>query len=147
MDASPEKAYYLPLPHLPQLQVPDLPRLRVPRLPRLRARDLSSIVRRSLWRPQPAHTKTETRVDPIPEKFYYVPLPLLVRPHVRELAATIGRGRRERHGSRRGAEAWASHTPDARVVKRWWASHTPEAVAWMLAITSAVLVGMLVARF
>ena len=88
-------------------------------------------------------------MDAIPEKFYYVPLPQLTRRHVSDLplSATIGRGLRERHrSSRRLVETWRSHTRDARVIERWWVSHTLETVVWMLGMSLAVLVGIVVAR-
>jgi hypothetical protein len=146
LDASPEKTYYVPFPRLSHLQMPDLPRPRMPQLPHLRVRALSVIVRRRLWGRHTGHTSAQTRVYSIPEKLYYVPLPQLARWPVRGLSTTVRRGFRARHTLRRVAAALASRRPDARAVGRWWASHKPEALAWMLAVTSAVVVGMLVAR-
>jgi hypothetical protein len=88
---------------------------------------------------------TETPMDPIPEKLYYVPLPQLRHLHVRDLPlwATIGRGLRGRHDGHRFVEAWASYT---RAVERWWMSHTVDEVVWMLALALAVVVAFVVAR-
>ena len=68
------------------------------------------------------------------KKFIYVlslRLPRLRMPDL-PLSATIGRGLRGRHCSR-------------RVVETWWASHTLEAVVWTLGAASAVVVGLVVA--
>jgi hypothetical protein len=88
------------------------------------------------------------RTDPIPERFYYVPLPQLPRLHMPDLAfsAAIGRDRQGLRWGRRVVKACASHTPNARVVERWWASHTLDAVLWTLALASAVVVGVVVVR-
>ena len=151
MDAIPEKFHYLPLPQLPRLDVRDLPRLRMPNLPRLRLPNLPLAA--AMWDRvggrHSGHRVAEIRLDAIPEKFYYVPLPQLPRLHVSDLplSATIGRGLRGRHrSSRRLVETWRSHTPDARVIERWWVSHTLETVVWMLGMSLAVLVGIVVAR-
>jgi hypothetical protein len=87
-------------------------------------------------------------MDAIPEKFYYVPLPQLPRLHMPDLpfSAALGSGLRGRHSVRRVAETWASHTPDARAIERWWVSHTLDAVVWTLAMSLAVVVGIVVAR-
>jgi hypothetical protein len=158
MDTTPEKLHYVPLPDLPhlhlrdlpRLRMPDLPRLRTPRLPRLRMPNLSlsAAIRASLRGRQSGRRVVATRMDPIPEKFYYVPLPQLPRLHVPDLpfSAAIGRGRRGWHSGRRVVGSWGSHTPDARVVEKWWASHAPEAVLWMLAFSLAAVVGVVVAR-
>ena len=91
----------------------------------------------------------ETRLEAIPERFYYVPLPQLPRLHMPDLpfSPTMARGLRGRHkSSRRLVETWRSHRPDPRVIERWWVSHTLEAVVWMLGMSLAVLVGIVVAR-
>jgi len=143
MDAIPEKFHYLPLPQLPRLDVPDLPRLRMPNL------SLAAAMWHGVRGRHSGRRVAETRLDAIPERFYYVPLPQLPRLHAPDfpLSATIGRGLRGRHSSsRRLVETWRSHTPDARVIERWWVSHTLETVVWMLGMSLAVLVGIVVAR-
>jgi len=143
MDAIPEKFHNIPLPQLPRLHMPDLSRLRMTNL------SLAAATWHGLRGRQGGRRVAKTRLDAIPEKFYYVPLPQLTRRHVSDLplSATIGRGLRGRHrSSRRLVETWWSHTRDARVIERWWVSHTLETVVWMLGMSLAVLVGIVVAR-
>jgi hypothetical protein len=139
---------------VPHLHVPDLRRPRMPDLPRLRMPDLwrrrmrnasfSAAMRRSLWGRPSGRSATEARLVAIPEKFYYVPLPglsfLLRVP--RSFSAAIGRGLG--HSGRR--VVWASLRADARLVQTWWASHAADAVIGTVAIASAVVVGVVVAR-
>jgi hypothetical protein len=100
---------------------------------------------RSLWGRQSGRRATEARLDPTPEKFYYVPLPGLSLLRVpSSFSAAIGRGLW--HSGRRVVRVWASHTPDARLVQTWWASHTLDAAIWTVAISLAVVVGFVVAR-
>jgi hypothetical protein len=85
---------------------------------------------------QPTKTERGARIDAIGKKFNYVlslRLPRLRMPDL-ALSATIGRGFRGRHRSR-------------RVVETWWASHRLEAVVWTLGLVSAVVVGLVVVRF
>jgi hypothetical protein len=47
---------------------------------------------------------------------------------------------------RRVVAAWVSYTPKAKVIERWWVSHTLDAVVWTLAMSLAVVLGIVVAR-
>jgi len=139
MDAIPEKFHNIPLPQLPRLHMPDLSRLRMTNL------SLAAATWHGLRGRQGGRRVAKTRLDAIPEKFYYVPLPRLPRllPDL-PLSATMGRGR---HSSRRWlVETWRSHAPDARAIERWLLSQKLEAVVWMLGMSLAVLVGIVVAR-
>ena len=73
-------------------------------------------------------------MDAAPERFYYVALPRLagLRWPERHLSARSGPGRRGRHR--------------AALLQMWWAAHSLEAAIWMLAITVAVGVGVVVAK-
>jgi hypothetical protein len=130
---------------LPRPRVPQLPRPRMPQLPRMGMPELSLAAAMRVWRRHSARRVADTGMDPIPEKLYYVPLPPLRRPHIRDLplAATIVRGLRGRHSGRKVLRAWASH---ARAVEKWCVSHTLDEVVWTLAMAAAVVVGVVVAR-
>jgi len=73
-------------------------------------------------------------MDAAPERFYYVALPRLpgLRWPARHLSARSGPGRRSRHR--------------AALLQTWWAAHSVDAVVWMLAITLAVGVGVVLAK-
>jgi hypothetical protein len=72
-------------------------------------------------------------MDAAPERFYYVALPRLAGLRWPErLSARSGPGRRSRHR--------------AALLQTWWAAHSVDAAVWMLAITLAVGVGVVVAK-
>jgi hypothetical protein len=139
---------------VPHLHVPDLRRPRMPDRTRLRMPDLwrrrtrnasfSAAMRRSLWgrvvaAPQRrvwTRSQRSSTTSPCQDSF------LLRVP--RSFSAAIGRGLG--HSGRRVVRAWASHRPDARLVQTWWASHAADAVIGTVAIASAVVVGVVVAR-
>lgn len=141
MDAIPQRFHHVPLPRLPRLHMPDLPRLRISNL------SLSDGMRRGFGG-RSGHRVVETRMDATPEKLYYVALPQLPRLHMPHLpfSAAMGRGLRSWDSARRVVETWASRAPGPRVMKRWWVSHTLDLVVWTLAMSLAVVVGIVVAR-